>query len=589
MLLALEGLLVFFLHSSGAGGVAVVPKSQQPLQHPSTPLVALVPRLHDLTASSAAARPGAEDGTTERQVHEDAPGISFLQESESFVPSPTPSASKVDAAQALETVAQPVVLERPRGGLIRREQRQPSRSSGNGVSPGVSDERPSVMGAVSLLMTGASWALGNTSSEEAATATAPFVHSAADDAEAAAAAALAFDESDDAASGDSGGGAEVDSDELVGPSGRRLADRFPVRPGEGERRSTVETAGPVWAGLLVVSLVVLFAYWVSSVLRSRSVKPLQIDAFVVGDGIAMASRATRQPCGGSGAEGAGPRRSLSSWVQSLPVTTTADVDRAALCGFYDNAGSRTLPCSAARLVRLHGVVHGPLDTTPLRAPLSGQECVMYSASASRHTPSGIQGVACARAAGAVNFAVKMQDCERTILVAVAAHEVLLQEMFWGRFSAVRTVDQAPPEWQAFLDEHQVDHLSASGGCSSGGTELGAYQFVEQALLIGTKVNLVGELHRNPSGALSLRPIRGGDLHFIAESGLPAPAASTEHALAESRRDSADKALKTDNVVQVGGRVLISDAPALLQVAIYKGDQGDRQLSTGALLPGSFYI
>lgn len=484
-------------------------------------------------------------------------GISFLQESASLVvPSPADPPAFVHAKPLAEAVAL-VGQAAARTPLIRREAGAAAKHGAQGT--GRAWERLPMMGAVSLLATGASWVWGDSSDEAPKSGSGSSDGSEhLEDLEAFDVASMAFPEA--AVEGIAGEGVQArDSERANAPVNSARQAVLPVRD--------VPTVSSAVTGIIVVPLVVAFVFWIGSsvrqALRRPAVKPLEIDAFVTGGITKVAYQ--RQMARAPSLPGKCLPVSLNEWVSALPLTCASEVDRSACCGFYDHSTSKPMSGASSRVVRLQGVVHGPVAGAVLHAPLSGQECVMYSSAVSRRADSKDQAKVVAAAAGATNFIVNLQAAEKETQLEVASDEALLFDMFWGKFSAVRMLADTPNEWKTFVSKHEANHGKGQGQLAEE-----HLVFQEHALLIGTKVTLVGELHRSPTGALSLQPIRGGDLVFSTERRATSQTTGKcdEQAPSpESRRtlvvDPGNSAEGGDNTVEASGCVLVSDAPTLL--------------------------
>eukprot|EP00928_Gymnodinium_smaydae_P046894 TRINITY_DN31268_c0_g1_i1.p1 TRINITY_DN31268_c0_g1~~TRINITY_DN31268_c0_g1_i1.p1 ORF type:complete len:554 (+),score=138.00 TRINITY_DN31268_c0_g1_i1:114-1775(+) len=171
------------------------------------------------------------------------------------------------------------------------------------------------------------------------------------------------------------------------------------------------------------------------------------------------------------------------------------------------------PWSSGRPVRLVARVEGPVAGAgdPLLSPLTRQECVLYSASASRRIHEGMHPFSVAFASAAAStFSVRLLDDEE-LEVEVSGDDVLLlgaQQV--GGCAESRRLCEAPEHWQTFATEGAARRRLLAEGVISSDALVGddpVLEFQERALLVGATVTLVGELHRCPDGRLTLQPWR----------------------------------------------------------------------------------
>jgi len=184
------------------------------------------------------------------------------------------------------------------------------------------------------------------------------------------------------------------------------------------------------------------------------------------------------------------RCSADDVVQQLPVACS-----------YDCALSK--PLRSRCVLRLEVQVAEPLGPSarPLVAPLTEQECVIFSATVFKRVRG--QGLALSFAASNVDFHVTLLDDPSTH-IEVMGMDVSMFEMYTGRFVQTGTFATAPDHYRAFVMNNQVEAAKLRHDELT--TEDAPLEFQESALLIGSKITLVGELCRGPSGTLMLQPL-----------------------------------------------------------------------------------
>jgi len=477
-------------------------------------------------ASPAVATHAAAQATKRLETSAPLGGVSLLQESAEFIPAPEEGRLETPPHNAGS------------GGLIRREvgRRHPAwdePSVSNGLGPWTGPFS-------GLFSAGTTWSWGRGTSGGETASSAPGIDSM-DDFYGTAAETLASQvpHTGDAVTGDLGSL----SDQLEEAEKRRE-----VSESSWETSAFRPPLGREWVafafGSAIVLVVMVMGFFVGTLaFKANSVKPLEVDAFVKGGSIALQKKQGNFRLANSEGKPGPSMPSLREWMESLPVTSAADVDKSMRFGFYDSPVSKPLPSCGPRLLRLQGVISAtPTTNATLLTPIGGQECVMYSASATARTPDQ-QAEIVARSSASVDFVITMQageSCEKKTHVEVSASDVLLFDMFWGKFSASRGVRDASPSLQDFLREHKVPGSSVA--------EDAQLDFQESALLVGTKVTFIGELRRGPTGTLSLLPIRGGaggSLAFSARTraasieSMPLPGAIGGDFLEDHRCDDDD--------------------------------------------------
>lgn len=204
--------------------------------------------------------------------------------------------------------------------------------------------------------------------------------------------------------------------------------------------------------------------------------------------------------GGSSAAGG----CLRGQVAALPLCSAADIARRLpASGSYDCCIPR--PASSQRLLRFQARIEGPVSGAALVAPLTQQACVLFSASASRQLHDGVHPVTVAFQAAHVDFAVTLAEEPHT-RVEVRGGEVSLFDVVSGRTEQVLPFPCAPDSWQDFVNAHRTTVVGAESTSAALRGDGAALEFQECALLVGSKVTLVGELLRGPTGNLSLQPL-----------------------------------------------------------------------------------
>jgi len=195
---------------------------------------------------------------------------------------------------------------------------------------------------------------------------------------------------------------------------------------------------------------------------------------------------------------------VRSQVEDLKICRAKEVERRLPCsGGYDCAFSK--PLSTCQLVRLEARIEGPaVGNVPLTTPLTGQACVLFSVAVSRQLHDGIRPAPVAFASGSVDFVISLKDSP-SVRINLHADEVSLFDMCRGRQVQRKAFAAAPDKWQDFILTHRAGtEWQTSTQMRSDSSCL---EFQECALLCGTVVTLVGELHRGADGALSLRPLQ----------------------------------------------------------------------------------
>eukprot|EP00929_Paragymnodinium_shiwhaense_P090284 TRINITY_DN5043_c0_g1_i1.p1 TRINITY_DN5043_c0_g1~~TRINITY_DN5043_c0_g1_i1.p1 ORF type:complete len:529 (-),score=132.41 TRINITY_DN5043_c0_g1_i1:348-1853(-) len=231
---------------------------------------------------------------------------------------------------------------------------------------------------------------------------------------------------------------------------------------------------------------------------------------------------------------------------------------------YDCALSK--PLRSRRTIRLEGEVVEAvgLGSKPLVAPLSEQECVLYSATVSKRVRG--QGLAVSFAAANVDFKLRLLDDPSTT-VEVMGMDVSVFDMCEGRLvRAAATFQSVPKHWRAFVVKHQVEALpDGKISVEDLSADEVALEFQETALLLGSRVTLVGELCRAANGMLSVQPLEPLSKADVKKAGMPAP--DDARSLPPSKQAAA-VGMAPHALSQA---VLVSDDPSLL---LLSGDTSD---------------
>lgn len=193
-------------------------------------------------------------------------------------------------------------------------------------------------------------------------------------------------------------------------------------------------------------------------------------------------------------------------VEALPVSSWSTVEALLPQGSYDCTFSR--PSSSHELIRLQVRIDGPVGLAGKRlvAPLGRRDCVIFSVLVSCRPHGGVLPVPVAFKSGSMDFLVSPLDAPKTQL-RICGEDVSLFDIRDGCLSAEQLLANAPDHWQDFVLAHKV----AKPLCNEHGTSLTLraedtlLRFEECALLVGSTATLVGELHRDAEGVLSLRP------------------------------------------------------------------------------------
>jgi hypothetical protein len=256
-------------------------------------------------------------------------------------------------------------------------------------------------------------------------------------------------------------------------------------------------------------------------------------------------------------------------AEKLKVTHGAELEKV----FGLHAGMQNQqPMSPGILMRIQGRVLCETQGS-LVAPLSGQNCVMYSASVSHQRHDGIHQPVAFRSES-TDFVIELSDSPH-IHIAVHSHDVVLFDMVDGKRVRECCLSEAPDSWRAFLLSNCMPGHDASNGMALGRND-SLLDFRESALMQGVEVTCIGEIARDRNGRLALYPwqpsppspskaSQGGSVEFSKEEGKGASSNSTvvETVLKLFNRGVTTAVPVVPRRESLVGRVMISDHPQLI--------------------------
>eukprot|EP00405_Crypthecodinium_cohnii_P008251 CAMPEP_0206423426 /NCGR_PEP_ID=MMETSP0324_2-20121206/2672_1 /ASSEMBLY_ACC=CAM_ASM_000836 /TAXON_ID=2866 /ORGANISM="Crypthecodinium cohnii, Strain Seligo" /LENGTH=632 /DNA_ID=CAMNT_0053887981 /DNA_START=377 /DNA_END=2275 /DNA_ORIENTATION=+ len=153
------------------------------------------------------------------------------------------------------------------------------------------------------------------------------------------------------------------------------------------------------------------------------------------------------------------------------------------------------------VVRLEARVLPPANPADvLTAPLSNKECLLYSATVVKQAADASQNLPLAFAMATLDFRVALLDAPE-VEIQVQGSDVSLFAMVNGCYLQKRRADRISEHFHDFMTAHRT-FPHPSFNVRSGHTLL---EFKELSLSAGAIVTIVGELHRDSLGHLSLRP------------------------------------------------------------------------------------
>lgn len=197
---------------------------------------------------------------------------------------------------------------------------------------------------------------------------------------------------------------------------------------------------------------------------------------------------------------------LRAFIEAMPRITAPQLDKLLPSqGGYDCIFSK--PFCSKEPLRFHVQVVGPVSgETLLTAPLTGRKCVLHSAAVCRELHEGMPAVPMAYLASNVDFVVALTD-KPEVRFTVKGSDVSLFDMKQGRRVERLTFAKAPDEWQDFILTHRSAAPAGADWPASSvlRADTTPVEFQECALLVGSTITVVGELHRGTDGVLCLRP------------------------------------------------------------------------------------
>eukprot|EP00437_Effrenium_voratum_P031438 CAMPEP_0181400898 /NCGR_PEP_ID=MMETSP1110-20121109/2354_1 /TAXON_ID=174948 /ORGANISM="Symbiodinium sp., Strain CCMP421" /LENGTH=716 /DNA_ID=CAMNT_0023523015 /DNA_START=30 /DNA_END=2178 /DNA_ORIENTATION=- len=267
---------------------------------------------------------------------------------------------------------------------------------------------------------------------------------------------------------------------------------------------------------------------------------------------------------------------VRSAVEALKRCTAADVEKLTPSqGGYDCNFSK--PISSKRVLRLEVRVEGTEHGEPLTAPLTGHSCVLHSAAVSKQLHDGMPAVPIAFSASSADFVVSLLD-DPDARIVVRGCDVSLFDTSHGRCEDQKRFGEAPDNWQDFVLTHRSAAPQGRECASSSLREDEAIlEFQECALLVGSVVTVVGELHRGADGQLTLRPFQGDDTtaFWRAKKSLREPWRTSWESGGDEKQHS--RVASSPNVLKQ--KVFISDDEGLLQKDVPDVDGKLRECAT----------
>jgi hypothetical protein len=248
----------------------------------------------------------------------------------------------------------------------------------------------------------------------------------------------------------------------------------------------------------------------------------------------------------------GQSTGVRTQVEALKVSSGHDVkellhikERYDCCHFQ--------PISPGLVLRLQGTVTSGRQGT-LIAPLSKQECVHFSTSASTKRHDGIHALPLAFHSVCVDFTVALLDAP-DVQVTICGQDVALFDSKVCVTEDQRRFSDSPDHWQDFILTHRAP---GAMGVSSAAlrSETGSLEFREVALVTGALVTCMGELRQGHDGTLRLFPC--GEISTQRPSDGLNPGKMGESWRTSWERLEPSKSTKTPE------KVLISDDKRLLK-------------------------
>lgn len=234
-------------------------------------------------------------------------------------------------------------------------------------------------------------------------------------------------------------------------------------------------------------------------------------------------------------------RAIRSYIEQLKVPSTSDLEAVSQPG--DGVFAKLF---ADTPVRIKVRIEGTFDRSTMKSPLSGRDCVMYSAAA---VPSGELSPS-AFSSKRSDFIASMVDAP-WIKILVEGADILCFGMkpgLWQNYH--KYLEKAPDSLKEFITSHGTNSTQTDGQAPQTGRQ--SVDFEEIALVVGSSITLVGKLCRGPGGQLSLQRWQG-EASVLPES---SPKESCLTSIEDNYNDAPSKDPWT-------GRILACDDPAYL--------------------------
>mmetsp|Transcript_13135 Transcript_13135/g.24203 ORF Transcript_13135/g.24203 Transcript_13135/m.24203 type:complete len:443 (+) Transcript_13135:169-1497(+) len=262
----------------------------------------------------------------------------------------------------------------------------------------------------------------------------------------------------------------------------------------------VSTYPPPWMGVLSVALLGGLAAKVLFLRLSDERRSLQDEKCHPDESDATAVPADAQATKSQPVEPGGEEALLSE-IRQLAVQSGDDIlpPRKSYDCLFAQPQEDLVCC------RLVGRVKATTAAT-LQSPVSGQDCVLYSASAVELRMDGVHALPVAFDAVTLDFALELPGSKGETEVHICGKDVALFAQEAGRHHRRMALKDAEESLQSFVRTHRVGCAIGSPLCAS--TPDGAratMNFSESCLPVGSLVCCVGKLHRSMTGRLELLP------------------------------------------------------------------------------------
>lgn len=259
-------------------------------------------------------------------------------------------------------------------------------------------------------------------------------------------------------------------------------------------------------------------------------------------------------------------RNLRQSVEAMSRTPGAEVVSQLIAGgLYDCAIMR--PLSSKQMLRLEVRVEEAASGFCLWTPLTQQACVRYVATVSRQVAGSKLPVPVAHHSASIDFVVSLIDAPH-VRIDIEGQDLSTFDMTAGRCSAQRTFQSAAQHWQDFVTTRQI------GGKSRPSAQTMAKQavldFQETAIVLGSSVTVVGELHRNAVGTLTLRPLFEDPFETQVSTKLPSKQDTwrtswEKHGCSDTSSKTSATGRPAGSREPWMGKVWVTDDPALLRL------------------------